>query len=361
MSWIENYIHLMPKVELHVQLEGAVRAATLLMIAEQNEIAEGLKHFDTWVDLLQNPQPDRIDELVRMINSWLHHAEDLTRSVYDVGVVLAKQNVRYAEISVNPALYPEIELTPDEFLEALNDGRERARRAWGVEMAWILTIPRDEPRRADEVARWAASVTGRKGGIVGICLSGREDAQPAGQFERAFKMAEKKSVPTVVRAGHDFGLEGVIEALDTFNPRRLVDAWGIVESGEVLQRLVDHQVSVMINIARAQAHGWVQNVAEYPLRRLYDEEVTAVIGADMPTLYQTSLNDEYLAAVEKCQLSVEELEDVALNAVRASFLPEDQKAALLADFQQEYERIRTRDEDDAGEAAAAAEEQDTPQ
>ena len=275
-----------------------------------------------------------------MAASWLQIADNVSRVVYDVGVFLAKSNVRYAEVTVNPTYYDHIGLSLDDFFTALNDGRGRAKRAWGVDMVWVLAIPREEPRRADDYARSATSPSAIKNGIVALGLAGREDAQPVGQFERAFVAAEKKGVPRVVRAGDALGAEGVLAAITTLLPNRLFDGRGVLESPEALRLLEDQQILVAVGLTRALRLGWVSTVEEFPLRNLYDEGVTLVLGTDMPSLYHTNLVDEYTKAVEAGGLSLDELDELALNAVRSSFLPEEEKTALLEQFKEEYARLR---------------------
>ena len=129
---IENFVQAMPKVALHTQLEGALDKKRLLLIAEQNEIADELKHFDEWVALLDNPDYERLPELITTVSKWLQHPEDLTHVTYELGVNLAKQKVRYAEVHVNPIQFTENNWAFEEFMDALNDGRDRAERGWGV-------------------------------------------------------------------------------------------------------------------------------------------------------------------------------------------------------------------------------------
>src|SRR5215213_8189255 len=189
---VESFIQAMPKAELHVHLEGGVSKNLMLMIAEQNEVSETVKHFNSWAGLLEKPDYERLDDLVKVTTQWLRIPEDLTRAAYDLGTALAKQNVRYAEVTFNPNLYTELTVTLDQFVAALNDGRDRAQRAWGIQMNWILAIPREEPRKADEYSRWVMSAGARKAGVLGLGLSGKESVPPVGQFERAFHSVEKK-------------------------------------------------------------------------------------------------------------------------------------------------------------------------
>jgi adenosine deaminase len=330
----------MPKVELNIRLEGAMRKESLLLIAEQNEVAENVKNFDEWVRLLDHPDYQRLDEIVNATSLWLQQPEDLTRVVYDLGLMLRDQQVRYAEVSVNPVLYTDNGISFDQFLNAINDGRSRVERAWGVQMAWIFVIPREQPRKADDVVRWATSANGRKNGVVAIGLSEREDAQPVGQFERAFHMAEKKLLPRTAQAGDILAAEGILEVIHSLSPDRLYGGWGAADAPDVLKLLVERRISLSVSLARALCLGKIATYADYPLRHLYDEGVTLTIGSDMPLFYKSNLVDEYLAVVEHCGFALEELEELALNAVRTSFLSGEEKEAMLASFVDEYERLR---------------------
>ncbi len=254
-----SFIESMPKVELNVSLEGAIYTPTLMMLAERNEISESLKHFDEWVNLINEPDYARTYEIARMACSWMKQPDDLTHIIYDAATNLAKQNVRYAEVSVNPARFPDLPLTFEDFLAAINDGRDRAQRAWGIELAWVFMIPREEPRRADELARWVTTVAARRGGVVALGISGEEAAQPVGQFERAFKTAEKKDLARVVRAGEQ-GAEGILQAIEVLNPTRMIDAWGAADSPDVVTALLDNSITLAVSPTRAVKQGWVETL-----------------------------------------------------------------------------------------------------
>jgi adenosine deaminase len=337
---VETYIRAMPKVELRVRLEGAFRKQTLQVIAEQNDIPPTTKNYSQFLNMIDRPDYNRLDDLSQTYSQWLREAEDITRLVYDAGVALVKQNVRYAEIYVHPIYHMPQGMSLDGLLEALNDGRDRVLRGWGVRLSWVILLPRDEPRRADEVVRWASSATGKKGHVVGFALVGRDNAPPNEQIDRAFATAFKKDVPRFAFAGEPRGAEGVLEVLNQYMPTRILDGWGAADAPDVLSLLSDRQTIVDVCMSRALCHGWTKSYVDYPLRRLYDENVNLTLSSDMPTFYKSSLSDEYLAAVEHCGLTIAELEAIALNAVRGSLLPEAEKNALLAEFTAEYARLR---------------------
>ncbi len=337
---IESYLRAMPKVELYVQLEGAMQKETLLVIAEQNDIPDTLKHFKQWAALIEQPDYQHLDDLVRVTSAWLQQPDDLTRVVYELGVNLAKQNVRYAEVSVVPLLYMENGLTFEQFLSAINDGRDRVARGWGVQLAWVLMLPRDQPRRADDFLRWVTSTAAKRGGVVALGLTGPDNAQPAAQFERPFRNAIKKGVPRVVQAGDVTGGQGILDVITHLQPDRIVGGWGALESSDALSALVEQHIPVNLSMARDLRRGAVASYATYPLRRFLDEGVTVTLGTAMPELYKTNLTQEYLAAFEQIGGALDELEEIALNAVRSSLLPDDEKHRMLAAFSEEYARLR---------------------
>lgn len=336
---VESFIEAMPKVELHIHLEGGASKETLLIIADQNEIIEKLKHFGSWVALLDKPDYERLDDLIRVTSQWVKFPEDLTRMVYDLGTQLARQNVKYAEVTVNPGLYAELGLTMEQLVAALNDGRDRAQRAWGIQMGWIIAIPRDEPRKADDYARWASSIVARRSGVVGLGLSGKETVQPVGQFERAFKSVEKKGVARVPHAGEIQGASAVEKAIDLLLPSRIADAWGIWESPTALQAARDQRIGLDLSMARALRTGKIASYADYPLRRLYDDAQFITLGSDMPTFYKSTLNQQYTAAVKEAGLSIEELQEVALNAVRSAVLSDEDRATMIDSFTEAYQAL----------------------
>jgi len=336
---IEQYVEAMPKVELNLRLEGAYNKETLRMIAEQNEIASEIKHFKKWVAYLDEPDLSQLAEIKKTFGQWLRFPEDITRLVYDAGVYLARQNVKYAEITVNPIPLMLHGMSFEDFMTALNDGRDRVERGWDVKIKWIFAVPRDEPRRADDIARWSVSVAGQKAGVVGFGLLGPEDSQPIGQFERAFNIVTKREIPLVAEVGTSMGVDGIAEVLGEVQVNRLIDGWGLSDSVEIIEQLAEENIAVTITPSKMTLYDYVAKPSDVPLRSLYDKNIKVVLSAEQPLFYEKSLNDEYLSAVQNAGLTIEDLNDIALNAIRYSFMPVDEKQALIASFEAEFQAL----------------------
>jgi len=342
---LETFVHDVPKVELGLRFEGAVRKQALLMIAEQNDIADKTKKFGDWVNLIDKPDFKRLDEVIRMVATWSQYPEDFSRMAYDIGVMLSKENVKYAEILVNPSLLlPQGTMSVDELLEALNDGRDRAFRGWGVRLEWILIAPREEPRKFEDLVRWATSTATRRNSIVAVGLMGKEDAALSpNPFERSIVLANKKDLPIVVQAGHQQKADGILQVLKDFSPSRILDAWGLIEAPDAIAQIIERDITVVTSMGRAVFIDWVKKYADYPLAELVAQGIKPVISADMPNYFKTNLTDEYFAAVQHVKLPIETLEELAINAVASSFLSPIDKTEMIEQFSSAYAALKQDD------------------
>ena len=327
-----------PKVDLHQQLTGSLVEEGLLMIARQNGVPAETEDFATWKNLLVDPDYQRLDKLAAEAGSWVRYPEDIARVVYDIGVVLSKAKVIYAEICVAPSDFMQTSsMSIDVFINALNDGRDRALRAWGVDMSWVLCIPRENPRVGDDVARWATSAAAKSGNVVALGLIGEEDAQPVGQFKRAFATAHKKETYTIAQVDYSLGFDELASAIEELEPNRLADIWGIHTNEDSMNFLAESGIPLVVSVSRALRLGLVSDATEYPLRTLLDNNLQVMLASGMPQLYKSSLIDEYVMANEECGLSLAEIVDMARRSIQFSFLDDERKTSLLENFDKQVE------------------------
>lgn len=337
---VQSFLSAIPKADIGLQLEGAVPPQTLQMFADQNDLV-GTKAYNETMKQFNAINHTKLPELAAALSQWVRHTDDLSRMVYDVGVHLSKQNIRYAEIGVDPLLYmTPMGLTFEQFAAALDDGRMRAQRAWKIQMSWVFNVAREEYRRTDDILRYAMSAGARKYGVVAVGLSGREDAQPVSQFERPFKAAGRKEFPTVVHAGDSLGSEGLKDALMQLSPNRVIGGWGLMRDEETTQTLIEQEVLVTVPISRHLLFGRLEEEGALPLNTALEQGVRLSVTAHLPTFYKMSLTDELVALVERYNLPVSDVEQVALNALRYSLLPDEERNAMLTTFREEYAELR---------------------
>lgn len=334
---VASFLHALPKVALHLQFETTVPRETMLMFADQNEIGAEVKRFDKWLKLYDDPDFRKPDELRAMLQTWLRYGDDLVRAVYDIGVALSKDNVSYAEIAVNPLSFVSNTLTFDSFLEALNDGRDRAERAWGVKMRWIMRIPRDDLRRADEVVRWATSATAKKAGVIGVSLTGDDGSATIEQFERVFGIAEKKGLS---RSAYLLDSDDIDEAIDILALDTVLGAWRLTDSPEIMKQMAENDILLCINPIDDLMRGHIRDLGNYPMDTLLTSGIPLIASPVMPTLYKMRQSDLYNRLIEADLLSLDEAERMVTDALAHSHLPDDEKMELQAIYSVESDVLR---------------------
>src|SRR5437764_1064839 len=141
-SKIERYVTAVPKVELHVHLEGSIQPITLLTLAQRNGVplpvqtAEEMQRWFTFRDF------NHFIEIYFAISRCLKTAEDYELIVYEFGANMARQNVRYAEVTFSPSThYFSLEVPFDTFFAGLTKGRQRAQTEFGVEIVAERQVP----------------------------------------------------------------------------------------------------------------------------------------------------------------------------------------------------------------------------
>lgn len=336
---IEQFIREMPKVDLHLEFEGALPKETLMLVADESNLISTMKQreYNEIVGYINRPEPKKYDDIARILAGWLKYPEDLSRTIYDIGLKLHKQQVRYAEVFISPALYTDNGLTFEQFMDGINDGSDRLFRAWKIRLNWILTIPRDRPRKGDDIARWATSATARKGHVIGLGLSGREDANPSAQFTKAFTTVQRKDLMTVCHMKTLPHTESVLEIMNALAPTRVNDIWGL--SVEDVALLSSRGGRVVVTPTRDLRLGRYASLSAYPFRLLADN-LSLSLGSGMPELYRTTLTDEYLNLTQAFSLQIDDIIQLSMNSISNSFLTEDEKADLKSSFQAEYDTLR---------------------
>lgn len=339
---LESYIQAMPKVDINLHFEGALPRELLTRLVDQNDIAASMRQreYNEWMGLLQKPDMKKLDDMGRMYASWLKYPEDIARAIYDVGMALYKQNVRYAELHINPAIYTDNGLTFEQFMDAINDGRDKMLRGWNVRLDWVLTIPRDRPRKGDDISRWVTGSTARKGNVVGMGIDGREETATADQFSKTFAVVEKRDVPTMVSArSTTANPEPLQTVLSELHPTRLVDLWNVVNDEETLEVLRASELPVVLTPSRDLRMGRLSSLSDYPLRELMNVVPVAISGG-YASFYRTGITQELVLLSEALSLTADEVDQLVLNGVRASFMAPESKEAMAEEFAAEFATLR---------------------
>jgi adenosine deaminase len=336
------FIRALPKAELHVHLEGTIRPATLLTLAQRHGVAlpaqdeAGLRRFYQFRDF------DHFIAVWQVINQCLRSGEDFALITQELGAEAGRQNIRYLEVTCTPFMhYGHKGLAWEEMLGGIQAGREQARREWGVEMRLIPDIPRSTSRLGLEGARQTAewAVAGRAHGVVALGLGGAEVGNPPEAFTEAFAYALEHGLHSVPHAGEVVGPESIWGALQALKAERIGHGVRCGDDPALVNYLRDAQVPLELCPTSNVCTGAVTSLAAHPIRRLYDAGLYVTVNSDDPPMFNTTLTDEYLLLAARFGFSCRELAGLSLNAGRAAFVPAAERQQLETLFQTDIDRL----------------------
>ncbi|HET6313444.1 MAG TPA: adenosine deaminase [Chloroflexia bacterium] len=341
---LQSYLAAVPKAELHVHLEGSISPATLLVLAERNGIVlpsntvEGLREYFRFRDF------DHFIEVYGVISRCLKTEDDFELIAYEFGTEMARQNVRYAEVTFSCAFHHHHGIPDDAYMGGLLRGRDRARNDFGVHINWVFDIIRSvtDPALREKYADYTVSVAieNMSNGVVALGLGGGEVGYPPEMFVSHFERAIKAGLHSDPHAGEVAGPESVWGALRLLGAERIGHGVRSIEDPALVEYLAEHRVPLEVNPTSNVYLGVYPSLQAHPFRRLYEAGVPLTVNSDDPPLFNTTLNDEVALLASAFNFDISTIDDLLLNGIHHSFLPHERKQEMEQAFRREMAELK---------------------
>src|SRR5581483_5674925 len=284
-----------PKIELHVHLEGTVRAATLLEIARRNDYAlpadtvEGLQELYRFTDFRH------FIEVWNLTTNALKHEADYRQRVVDYAAEAAAHGAVYLEGIFSPAERVRHGCTWEDVFEGVASGAQQAKEEHGVEIRLTPDIPRGfTQEEARATVDWAARYRDR--GVVGVGLGGLEAEYPPEPYADVFAYAKSLGLGSVPHAGEVAGAASVRGALEDLQADRLRHGIRIEEDEGLVREAVARGTVLDVCPLSNLRTGAVARLEDHPLPRLVAAGLRCSISTDDPAMFDTDLGRDYEAA-----------------------------------------------------------------
>jgi aminodeoxyfutalosine deaminase len=329
---IGRFVAGLPKAELHVHMLGSGSVDTVLELARRHPERGVPTDPDRLASFYRFTDFDHFIDVYIAVNSLVRSADDIFRLAVGVGVDLARQNVRYAEVTVTPDSHLMMGVPPDGLAEALERARRVTAADQGVTIGWVFDLPGENGhesalRTIEWVEQWAPS------GTVAFGLGGPEIGVPRPQFADVFARARALGLGSVPHAGETTGPETVWDALRHLGADRIGHGIAAVDDPALLDHLAVNGITLEVCPTSNVRTSAVRTLADHPLRRLLDAGVPVTLNSDDPGMFGTTLNGEYRIAHDDLGLSAAELVALARRSVTASFAPDPVQRSILDEIQ----------------------------
>jgi adenosine deaminase len=332
----------LPKAELHCHLDGSLRPQTMLELARDQRVAmpkddaEALRNYMR-VDDARNLE----DYLARFGHtlSVMQSAEAVERIAYELAEDCSKEGVRYLETRFAPVLNSERGLSMAQAVEASLRGLSRAEREFGIVARVIVCGIRNmSPQVSLQLSRLAVDFMHR--GVVGFDLAGGEAGNPASRHKAAFDHAFANGLPCTCHAGEGDGASSVADAIHNCHAHRIGHGTRLIEDAALMAEAKAKGVAIECCLtSNVQTHA-VASLELHPLRKYVEAGLKVSLNTDNRLMSGTDLVTEYGLAAKHLDFSFDELCKLARGGFENAFLPEAERAKLLARVDTEIDALR---------------------
>jgi adenosine deaminase len=354
----------LPKVVLHDHLDGGLRPATVLELAQEQGYA-ALPAGEVGPLAAWFAEAADSGSLVRYLETFDHTvgvmqtAEALARVARECAVDLAADGVVYAEVRYAPEQHLRQGLTLDDVVRAVNRGfREGEEEAAGagheITVRAMLTAMR-HAARSEEIAELTVRHLGEE--VCGFDIAGAEDGFPPTRHLPAFDYLRHHNAHFTIHAGEAFGLPSIWEAIQWCGTERLGHGVRLVddirldgspvtddlpgaiaraatdprafELGPLAAYVKDRRIPLEMCPSSNVQTGAAPSIEAHPITLLKDLHFRVTLNTDNRLMSATSMSRESALMLERASWTLADLRRVAVNAMKSAFLPFDERLDII--------------------------------
>ncbi|MEC9440477.1 MAG: adenosine deaminase [Myxococcota bacterium] len=356
MEITREFLHRMPKTDLHVHLDGSLRPQTILELAEEQGI-----------ELPGNPQTE--EEFIKVAKIGANHEsladylkafditllvlqseEALYRAAFELGEDAARENVRYIEVRYAPVLHTRSGLSFPVIVEAVAEGLREAKRRYGIMSGQIICgIRHIEPEASVRLAELCVAFKHK--GVVGFDLAGAEFGNPPKDYLEAFNLVRNNNVNLTIHAGEAFGPESIHQAIHICGAHRIGHGTRLREDGDLLNYINDHRIPLEVCLTSNIQTKAAESFASHPLPFYLSFGLRCTINTDNRLVTNTTMTDEFERAVNSYDLNIGDLRKLVVNGFKSSFMPYRKKTTITAQAGMEFDALVKEFEEKSGQRA----------
>ncbi len=330
---VVDWLRKLPKVELHLHLEGTIQPETLLELSQRHDpepltpaAAKKLYVYENFLGFMDS---------FKAVSARLKGPDDYELITYNMIRDLAAQGAVHAEVYISFGIiyyWKNTEVEP--YVQAIERGRIRGEQEFGTTVYWLIDAVRHfGPDEAARVFRKAAELRHLYPSIVGIGIGGDEARGSADLFRDSYAEAKAAGLHLTAHAGETIGPESIWAAIN-IGAERIGHALSAQNDAELLDVLAEKQIPLELNITSNLRTGCCKNLDEHPVKLYFESGLMVTLNSDDPPMFGSNLLDEYILVQERFEFSLEQMRELAANAVEASFLPPGRKLNLLRQIEQ---------------------------
>jgi adenosine deaminase len=316
----------LPKIELHLHLEGSIPLPALWTLVEKYGPTSEVGSLQALQERFQYRDFPQFLETWVWKNQFLREYEDFTFLAAEVARDLAQQNICYVEAFFSPGDFSRLGLEAGRLAEAIRKGLDRF--SDHVEVNLVADLTRDfGPENGMRCLHEVAEAQGA--GVIGVGIGGSEHDFPPDPFADVYEEARRLGFRTSAHAGEAAGPESIWAAIQKLKVDRIGHGIHAIRDPDLVALLKRDRVPLEMCPLSNLRTGVVASAPDHPINPFYREGLLVTVSTDDPTMFNNSLVDEYLLLIDTFGFGFEDIVQLNRNAVEAAWCGEARKRELL--------------------------------
>ncbi|MFA4906678.1 MAG: adenosine deaminase [archaeon] len=330
-------IRSMPKVELHLHLEGAFTLESLYRLIRKYGGDPDVQDIDDLRRKFVFTDFRHFIEIWCWKNKFYREPADIEDMAYSTVFSMSQKNIIYSEVFFSPWDFVNPEMPFQAVTEAVIAGVRRAESECPIGIGLIADLVRD--RGHQTVNKRLDEITPYRNEVIGVGLGGSEKEFPAEWFTAVFKEAKRRGFHVVAHAGEAGGADSIWSALKNLNAERIGHGVRATEDPALIEYLKSKQIPLEVCVNSNLKTKIFPFPADHPVRRFFDDGLLITINSDDPTMFGMDLNDEFILLFNEYKFTLPEIRQLTVNAIKASFADDLYKAQLTHAHEEFWKQI----------------------
>ena len=323
---MNRFVAGLPKVELHLHIEGTLEPELLFTLAKRNGVSLPYPDVESLRAAYEFNNLQSFLDLYYQGAAVLQTQQDFFDLTWAYLQHCHSENVVHTEIFFDPQTHTARGIAFATVINGIQAALEQGSRQLGISSRLILSFLRHLSEE-DAFATLEQALP-YKGWIHGIGLDSSELGNPPEKFARVFARARSEGWRLVAHAGEEGPASYVWDALDLLRVDRIDHGVRASEDRLLMARLAAERMPLTVCPLSNVRLRVFEQMADHNILALLDQGLCVTVNSDDPAYFGGYVGTNYQALVDELQASKEQLRQLALNAVGASWLDVKRKKLL---------------------------------
>ncbi|MFV0489492.1 MAG: adenosine deaminase [Vibrio fluvialis] len=325
---MKEFIQQLPKVELHLHIEGSLEPELMFDLAQRNQIAIPFSSPDEVRAAYQFSNLQSFLDIYYQGANVLIHEQDFFDLTWAYLLRCQQDNVMHTEIFFDPQTHTARGIAFETVINGITQALEKGQQELGISSQLIMCFLR-HLSEADAMLTLQQALP-YKDKIVGVGLDSSEQGHPPEKFQQVFRQAREAGFITVAHAGEEGPALNIRNAIDLLGVQRVDHGVRCVEDAALVEELKQTRMPLTVCPLSNLKLKVFTEMEQHNIVDLLRQGLCVTINSDDPAYFGGYMTDNFMAVADAHPMSHQELAQFTLNAIEASFISDAEKAHMNA-------------------------------